>query len=215
MAEPNLDPPPASLRTLGVTGGIGSGKTTVCRMLEALGARVFYADLEAKRLMQDDPGARADLVEAFGPATFDAEGRLDRARLAARVFGDDAALARLNAIVHPRVFAAFEAARARAAAEGVRLLVKEAALLFEVGGERHLDAVAVVAAPVDERIARVEARDGATPEQIRARMRHQLPQDALRAKADYVIENDGDLDGLRRQVERVYRAVIHPEGSAS
>ena len=199
--------PTHELRTLGVTGGIGSGKTTVCRMLENLGARVFYADLEAKRLMQDDTQTRAALVAAFGPETFDAEGRLDRARLAARVFGDEDELARLNGIVHPRVFRAFGAARAQAASDGVRLLVKEAALIFEVGGERHLDAVAVVAAPLDARIARVQTRDQSTPEQIKARMRHQLPQDELRRRADYVIENDGDLERLRRQVERLYATV--------
>ncbi|GIV60608.1 dephospho-CoA kinase [Rhodocaloribacter litoris] len=195
------------VKTLGVTGGIGSGKTTVCRMLEALGARVFYADDEAKRIMAEDPAVRAELVDAFGPASYDAAGRLNRAYLAQQVFGDEANVARINAIVHPRVYAAFEQARRRAEADGVPLLVKEAALIFETGGDRHLDAVAVVDAPVEERIRRVAERDGATPGQVRARMAHQLPPEELRRRADFVIENDGDLAHLRRQVERLYRTM--------
>ena len=196
------------MKTLGITGGIGSGKTTVCRMLEVLGARVFYADVEAKRLMQEDPAVRAEIREAFGEASYDAEGRLDRAYLAARVFGDEEAVARINGIVHPRVFAAFERARRQAERDGTALLVKEAALLYEAGGARHLDAVAVVDAPAAERIRRVTERDRVTADQVAARMGHQLPPEALRRRADYVLENDGSLDDLRRQVEALYRDVL-------
>ncbi|GIV61661.1 MAG: dephospho-CoA kinase [Rhodothermaceae bacterium] len=195
------------MKTLGVTGGIGSGKTTVCRMFEALGARVFYADAEGKRILQEDPGAREEILRAFGPASYDREGRLNRAYLAQQVFGDDEKLARINAIVHPRVYAAFEAARRQAEAEGVPLFVKEAALIFETGGDRHLDAVAVVDAPEEERVRRVMARDGVTPEQVRARMAHQLPPDELRRRADFIIENTGDLAALERQVRQVFRAM--------
>lgn len=195
-------------KTLGVTGGIGSGKTAVCRFFETLGARVFYADVEAKKLMEEDPDACAEIVAAFGPESYTAGGRLNRAYLAARVFRDDANVARINAIVHPRVFAGFERARAHAERDGVALLVHEAALIFEAGGERHLDAVAVVEAPEDVRIRRVVARDEMAPAQVRARMSHQLSSDELRRRADYVIENTGSLEDLREQVERVYRAVV-------
>ena len=194
-------------KTLGVTGGIGSGKTAACRVFEDLGARVFYADVEAKKLMEDDPEAHAEIVAAFGPESYDAEGRLNRAYLAATVFSDPAHVARINAIVHPRVFAAFERARAQAERDGVDLLVHEAALIFEAGGDRHLDAVAVVDAPEDVRIRRVVARDDVTPERVRARMSHQLPPDELRRRADYFIDNAGSRDALREQVERVYRAM--------
>ena len=197
--------------TLGVTGGIGSGKTAVCRVFEDLGARVFYADAEAKKLMEEDPGARADIVAAFGPESYDAGGRLNRAYLAAKVFGDEANVARINAIVHPRVFAAFERAREQAEQDGVELLAYEAALIFEAGGERRFDAVAVVDAPEDVRIRRVVARDGVAPEQVRARMDHQLPPAELRRRADFVIDNAGPLEDLREQVERVYRAMVQEE----
>ncbi len=195
-------------KTLGVTGGIGSGKTAVCRFFEDLGARVFYADGEAKTLMEEDLDARAEIVAAFGPESYDAEGRLNRAYLAAKVFGDEENVARINAIVHPRVFAASERARAQAERDAVALFVHEAALIFEAGGERHLDAVAVVDAPEEARIRWVVARDDVAPEQVRARMGHQLPPDELRRRADFVIDNTGSLEDLRGHVERVYRAVV-------
>ena len=199
------------MTTLGVTGGIGSGKTTVCGFLEEQGARVFYADIEAKRLMRKDPDVRAAIVDAFGEAAYDEEGALDRAYLADRVFGDAEQLDRLNAIVHPHVFKAFEAAKARAADAEVSLLVHEAALLFETGGDEHVDTTAAVVAPDADRIDWVTARDDVTPDQVRARMQHQLPQDELRERADYVIENDGSLDNLRRKSVDLYWAAVNGE----
>lgn len=197
------------MKTLGVTGGIGSGKTTVCRILEDLGARVFYADQEAKALMVEDGDARREIIAAFGPESYDREGRLNRAYLAERVFSDEQHVARINQIVHPRVHARFEQARAQAAEAGTELLAYEAALIFESGGHRRLDAVAVVDAPRDERIQRVVARDDARPEQVQARMGHQLAPDELRRRADYVIENSGSPAALREQVEALYDALTH------
>lgn len=195
------------MRTLGITGGIGSGKSTVCRIFESLGARVFYADDEAKRLMHEHPAIRTELVEAFGRESYLDDGSLNRLHLADRVFHDEAALRRLNAIVHPRVFEAFEDARRRAEKDGAPLMIKEAAIMFESGGDAMVDAVAVVDAPVDVRIRRVVARDGTTEAAVRARMANQLPPEELRSRADFVIENHGSEDELREQVERVFRAV--------
>lgn len=197
------------MTTLGVTGGIGSGKTTVCGFLEEQGARVFYADVEAKRLMQEAPDVRADIVEAFGEAAYRENGSLNREYLAEQVFGDAEQLDRLNAIVHPRVFEAFEAVRERAAEEGVDLLVHEAALLFEAGGDKHVDVTVAIVAPDAERVARVAERDDVSPEQVRARMGHQLPQSELRRRADYVIENDGPLEALRQKSVDLYWAVVN------
>ena len=199
------------MTTLGVTGGIGSGKTTVCGFLEEQGTRVFYADIEAKRLMREDPDVQAAIVDAFGEAAYDEEGALDRAYLADRVFGDAEQLDRLNAIVHPHVFKAFEAAKARAADAEVSLLVHEAALLFEAGGDEHVDTTAAVVAPDADRIDWVTARDDVTPDQVRARMQHQLPQDELRERADHVIENDGSLDNLRQKSVDLYWTVVDGE----
>lgn len=201
------------MTTLGVTGGIGSGKSTACRILEERGARVFYADAEAKRLMQADDALRTAIAEAFGADTYDAEGTLNRARLAAVVFSDEEKLQQLNALVHPRVFEAFGQAKEQAEAEGVELLVHEAALIFESGGDAHLDAVAVVDAPVDVRIRRVMARDGASEAEVHARMSHQLPPAELRQRADYVLDNGGSTEELRRQVHALYAQVTGPYAS--
>ncbi len=196
------------MTTLGVTGGIGSGKTTVCGFLEEQGARVFYADLEAKRLMQENETVRADITEAFGAGAYTDDGSLNRPYLADRVFGDAERVERLNAIVHPHVFDAFEKAVARAEQEDLPLLVHEAALLFEAGGDAHVDVTAAVVAPDDDRLARVVERDDVTPRQVRARMTHQLSQDELRRRANYVIENDGTLDDLRRKSVDLYWTLV-------
>ncbi len=194
-------------RTLGVTGGIGSGKTTVCRLFEELGARVFYADEEAKQLQVEDPEARREIVEAFGKESYLPSGALNRRYLAALVFNDDQKLERINRIVHPRVFRRFQEARTRAEADGVSLLVHEAALIYESGAQKHLDAVAVVHADEERRIQRVMERDGVPREAVLARMEKQLPAEELLERADFVIRNDGDVDELRRQVKRVYEAM--------
>ncbi len=205
--------PSPLVTTLGVTGGIGSGKSTACRFLEDLGARVFYADAEAKRLMQADDALRAAIVAAFGEDTYDADGTLNRAHLAAIVFSDDEKLQQLNALVHPRVFASFKEEVQRAAADGVELLVHEAALIFEAGGDKHLDAVAVVDAPVNVRIRRVRARDDVSEQEVRARMQHQLPPEELRQRADYVLDNSGSPEELRRQVRALYARVTGTDAS--
>ena len=196
-----------AVTTLGVTGGIGSGKTTVCGFLEEKGARVFYADLEAKRLMQENADVRAAIVEAFGAAAYHEDDTLNREYLAEQVFGEAGRVERLNGIVHPHVFDAFEAAKERAVDEGVSLLVHEAALLFEAGGDEHVDVTAAVVAPEADRIAWVTARDDVSSGQVRARMQHQLPQEELRERADHVLENDGTLNDLRRKSAELYWAV--------
>lgn len=192
------------MKTLGVTGGIGSGKTAACRFFEALGARVVYADAEAKRLMAEDADLRAAITDAFGPESYDASGALNRAHLA-RAFGDPEEVARLNALVHPRVREAFFDLRDEAESDGYALFVYEAALIYESGADAVLDSVAVVDAPLETRIARVMARDGTSREAVLDRIAHQMPADELRRRADFVIENDGDLEHLRAQVEALYR----------
>ena len=196
------------MKTLGVTGGIGSGKTTVCGFLEEKGARVFYADLEAKRLMQEDDGVREAVATAFGADSYTDDGSLNRAYLAEQVFGHPDRVERLNEIVHPAVFRAFEHAKERAREDDVSLLVHEAALLFEAGGDAHVDVTCAVVAPDADRIARVTERDDVSAEQVRDRMGHQLSQDELRRRADYVIENDGTLDDLRHQSVDLYWALV-------
>ena len=193
------------MKRLGVTGGIGSGKTTVCRILEELGARVFYADDEAKRLLAEDASVRRGVIDLFGPESYLPDGAPNRRFLGRTAFADNALLDRLNALVHPRVLRLFEEAAQQAARDGVPLMVKEAALIFEAGAERQLDAVVAVEAPAQSRIERVCKRDGVSPGDVTARMARQADPSELRRRADFAIENDGDREQLRRKVEKLHR----------
>ena len=198
------------MTTLGVTGGIGSGKSALAaRLATHDGVRVVLADDVAKRLMAEDPDVRRQLVARFGPQTFGPDGALDRARLAARVFSDAGELAALNAIVHPAVRRALLEEIDRAEADGVRLLVYEAALVFETEADRILDAVVVVDAPVETRLARVTARDGVTEADVRARMAHQLDPAEARQRADHVVENGGDLAALHAAADALAEDLLN------
>lgn len=172
--------------TVGVAGGIGSGKSTVCRVFGVLGIPVFSSDDEGKRLLGEDDRLRAQLSAAFGEGVL-AGGKLDRRALAARVFNNPDALQRLNAIVHPAVRNAFAA---WTAAQHAPYVINEAAILVETGGHEQLDHLVVVTAPEQERIRRVVERDGATEAQVRARMQHQTDDRARLAVAGSVITND-------------------------
>ncbi|MFW5973132.1 MAG: dephospho-CoA kinase [Bacteroidota bacterium] len=192
------------MTTLGITGGIGSGKTTVCHIFEKCGTRVFYADDEAKRLMTEHEDVRREVSEAFGPESYLPSGDLNREYLSKRVFGNPHHLRRIGHIVHPRVFESFERQRRIALRDGVGLFIKEAAILFESGGHRHVDATAVVDAPEEERIMRVMRRDQVDAESVRKRMGNQLPPSELIRRADYVIDNSSKRRDLDAQVRRIY-----------
>lgn len=173
---------------IGITGGIGSGKTLVCRIFSVLGIAVYDADREAKALMNTHPGLIDSLKEAFGDQVYGSEGELDRAYLAAEVFGNQEKLDLLNGIVHPVVI---EAGVAWMNAQQGPYSVKEAALLFESGSYEANDYNILVFAPVEERIRRVMARDQVSREQVLARMDKQMPEEEKMKLADFVIYNDG------------------------
>jgi dephospho-CoA kinase len=173
--------------TVGITGGMGSGKSTVCRVFEVLGIPVFSSDDAGRRLLQDDAAVRAQVVDAFGEGVY-VDGTLDRKALAALVFGDPPSLARLNAIVHPAVRSAF---RAWAEAQRSPYVINEAAILVESGGHAELDHLITIAAPEQERIARVIKRDGLTMGQVRQRLLNQITDEARASVADDIIVNDG------------------------
>ncbi|MFN3876143.1 MAG: dephospho-CoA kinase [Flavobacteriales bacterium] len=170
-----------------MTGGIGSGKSTIARVFEVLGAPVFHADDAAKELMASEPEVRAALIGRFGEGIY-REGALDRAALASIIFRDEEARMYVNAVVHPAVRAAFDAWARRQSAPYVLL---EAALMAENGGWKRFDRVIVVSCPEPERIRRVMARDGAAEEQVRARMRSQASEEERLAIAHHVILADG------------------------
>lgn len=172
-----------------ITGNIGSGKTTVCRLFERLGIPVYYADAAAKRLMLEDEALKAGLIAAFGSETYLPGGQLNRSWLANKAFSNDATLAKLNGLVHPAVHR--DAERWRKEKANAPYTLYEAAIVFELGRESSFDAVVVVSAPETVRRVRVMARDGATAEAFAARAAKQWPDDKKEAAANYVIDNDG------------------------
>ncbi|MEM0964078.1 MAG: dephospho-CoA kinase [Bacteroidota bacterium] len=192
------------MTVVGVTGGIGSGKSAfVARLSQHEGVRVILADDLAKRLMVEDAAVRRQLVERFGPETYAADGSLDRAAIARRVFADPAELAALNAIVHPAVRRGLTREMEAARASGVRVLVYEAALLLETGGDAVVDQVVLIDAPVKVRVARAAARDGVSASDVRARMRHQIDPAEARQQADRVVDNVGTLEALHAAADQL------------
>ena len=197
---------PAMLR-IGLTGGIGSGKSTVSRLLAERGAVIVDADVIAREVVEPGTRGLAAVVDAFGPAVLAADGSLDRPALAAVVFGDPDARRRLDAIVHPLVRA--RATELAAAAPPGAVLVHDVPLLVETGQAGTYDLVLVVEADPGTRVARLEER-GLTAEDARARMGAQATDDQRRAVADVVIDNSGTRDELENQVDRFWRERVEP-----
>lgn len=189
---------------VGITGGIGSGKSTVCRMLAERGVALYDADSRAKDLMASSEALRKALIENFGAETFTAEG-LNRAYLAERVFNDKEQLRLLNSLVHPAVIADFEA-WAEAQEGGYVLL--ESAILFEAGLESRVDAVVAVMAPESLRVERVMERDGHSREQVMARIKNQMSDDERSDRAKYSIVNI-DIEDLEEDVEQLHRRLSY------
>jgi dephospho-CoA kinase len=171
---------------IGLTGGIGSGKSVVAKIFTTLGIPVFNADEAAKQIMQTSPEMKAKLIEQFGTSIYDASG-LQKEKLAAIVFNDPYQLQLLNAIVHP---VTIQAAKDWAAKQTSPYVIKEAALIFESAAADGLFKVIGVTAPLSLRIQRVMQRDGVSKEQVEARMQHQISDTIKMRLCDYVIENN-------------------------
>lgn len=194
-------------KVIGLTGGIASGKSTVAAMLRARGAAVVDADQLAREVVAPGQPAFAELVARFGLGIVAPDGSLDRKALGAKVFGDADARRDLNAITHPRIAAASQAAIARHAAGGAPVVFYEAALLIENQVHRGLDGVIVVAAPREIQAQRLAARDALAVEQVEGRLAAQLPLEAKLAAATWVIDNRGDLATLAEEVDRLWHSL--------
>jgi dephospho-CoA kinase len=182
----------------------------VCRKFAELGRRVIPADELARDLTEHDPATRADIAREFGPEIYDAAGRLRRKEVAAVVFAHPGKLRALDRIVHPRVFSEIERlVDALPAAAKVPYVVIEAALVFESGMDEFLAATVVVRATEEHRVARVMERDGASREEVLARMRAQMSPDQKAGLADFVIDNDSSEDGLGAKIGFVDRMLVH------
>ncbi|WP_437339007.1 dephospho-CoA kinase [Sorangium sp. So ce394] len=198
----------------GLTGGLGSGKSTVAARFRAQGLPVIDADALARDVVAKGTEGLAEVVRAFGPEVLAPDGSLDRARVAAIVFDDPDKRRRLNAIVHPRIGALLLERAAEIEARGEPLACYEAALLVENGLADAFRPLVVVAVPEAVQIARAMARDGATEEQVRARLAAQLPLADKVAVADHVIDNAGDRAATERQADEVLAAIRAKHGRA-
>ncbi|TNE51132.1 MAG: dephospho-CoA kinase [Bacteroidetes bacterium] len=192
---------------VGITGGIGSGKTTVCQIFQTLGIPVYDADHWAKWLITHDPGIKSAIVGLLGPDAYLKDGTYNRSFVANAVFSDRLKLDALNQIVHPAVEGHSLDWHLEQARTGCPYTLREAALLIESGGHKNLDALIVVTAPEEVRIERVMQRDGVTDDAVRARIRNQMPESEKTALADYVIRNDGRHQ-LIPQVLAIHHALV-------
>ena len=190
------------MRTIGLTGNVASGKTTVAERWRAAGVRVLDADRIGHDVLREDPAALRALVEAFGEEILGADGAIDRAALGERAFRSDREIERLNAIVHPPLLERLSAAIEEAGRAGEALVVVDAALIFEFGFDARLDAVVLVTAPEDLRIERLRTR-GLDDQQIARRMASQMPDEKKVDRSDYVIVNDGPMPLLEAKADAV------------
>ena len=184
-------------KKIGITGGIGSGKSTVCMIFETLGIPVYNADKQAKRLMNTDSELKSAIEKYFGNNVY-CNGILDRRRLAEIVFSDKTALEILNSMVHPAVARDFDKWCLRQTALYV---IEESAIIFECDIAHRFDKVILVTAPDDIRIERTCTRDKVTPETVKQRMKNQLPEEKKIALAQYIIYNDKTMMIIPQVIE--------------
>lgn len=195
---------------LGITGGIGSGKSGVAGLLRVMGIPVYDCDSEARRLMNTSDAIRQGLIALVGPEVYINRSTgvqtLDRRLLADFMFGHAGRIAAVNALVHPAVREDFRQWTARHADSGVVAL--ESAILFEAGMKDDVDAVVLVYTPIEERVRRTMARDGITEQAVRARLASQMTDEEKLPLADYVIHN-AEADAITPQVMRLWRNLVH------
>ena len=189
---------------VGITGGIGSGKTTVCKLFEKMDVPVYYADLEAKKLMNSDKELKQKIKELLGTDAYHRNGRLNRKHVASIVFNDKKKLESLNAIVHPAVA---QDSKKWFSNQKVNYAIKEAALLVENASYKQLDYLIVVTAPVEMRIKRVVKRDKTDYNQVKLRIANQLSEIQKKKVADFIIDNSGDVS-LISQVWKIHRELM-------
>ena len=193
------------IRVIGLTGGMGAGKSVVAGIIRSLGHPVYDADAAAKRLYDVDRELLVAVVDRFGAAVVDASGVLDRRRLADVVFSDQEALEALNALVHPAVGRDFDRWRNRCGSSGFRIVFREAAILFESGADRDCDVVWGVSAPRNLRVERVRQRSGWSEEDVLQRMARQWTEEEVLSRCHATLVNDGQHPLIPQVLELIGR----------
>jgi len=189
---------------LGVTGGIGSGKSTVCKTFNVLGIPVFSADEEGRIITDSDPELRDSLNELIGEDMF-ASGQLDREKLASLIFNDSELLSRVNMLVHPRVLNKYNDWCSRQTSD---YIIFEAAILFEAGAEQKVDMTLAVTAPLEERVKRVMERNKMSREQVMERVNNQISDDEIIRRSDFHI-NNADNEMIIPRVLDIHQKILN------
>ena len=200
------------MAVFGLTGGIGAGKSTVCRLLQEHGLTVIAGDDIGREAVQPGSAGLAVIVAAFGPEVLDNAGALNRRQLGALVFADPARRRQLEDIMHPLVKQYSQARFAELTREGVPIIVYESALLFETARHHEMQGTILVTTSEAQRVARVQRRDGSTTDEVRARIRAQMDEAEKRRLADYILDNNGDLQELRRRVQELVTTLRYAVG---
>ena len=200
------------MKVIGLTGGIGSGKSTVSQMLAELGAVVLDADKVGHEAYQPGTKVWKEVVAAFGQEVVATDGSIDRKKLGAIVFGDSAALERLNGIMHPRMHEMMADKIEEYRRQGVKVVVLEAAILLEAGWTPLVDEVWLTVASESAVVRRAKERTGLPEEQIRSRIRSQLSNEERKKQASVVISNDGSLEELRAKVAELWEGLRRSDG---
>ena len=195
------------MELVGLTGGIASGKTTVAKIMKRLGAAIVDADALSREVVEPGRDAWKAIVDTFGAEVLRPDQTLDRQKLRAVIFNNSTARKKLESIIHPRVRALAEERINQQAAAGYEIVVYEVPLLFEGNLHEWLRPVVLVACDADVQRQRLQQRDRLTPEEAQKHIDAQMSLEEKRRLADYVIENDGDLESLERQVEAVLNRI--------
>ncbi len=195
---------------VGITGGIGSGKTAFCKEWEKLGAYVLYADDFAKQLMQEDPELQQKIIQAFGEQAYDSEGNVNRPYLAREAF-EKGRVEELNELVHPALWEKAAELAAQKKQEGTEVFAKEAAILLNNGRPEELDYVILVLADKEQRVQRTTQRDRSSEKLVKDRMSKQPDFDSLTHLADFIVVNNGSLEELKVKAEEIFKKVKHIE----
>ena len=196
-------------KVVAVTGGIGSGQSTVCSLFQNLGCKIIDVDIKAKQIIQKDVLLQKDLKKSFGAEIFFKDGSLNRKHLAHLAFRDEAKTLELNKIIHPRMVSeVIEEMETARFSQRYPLIIVDAALIFEISIEKMFDAVIVVFANLNNRIKRVMERDGLKRGEVLARVRRQIPLEEKKAWADFVIDNNGTKDDLKKQTDIIFEDLI-------
>lgn len=190
---------------IGVTGGIGSGKTTACKMFEKLGIPVYYSDDKVRNIMNTNPEVINKVTTLFGPEAY-VDGQLNRVFIGNKAFNDKTILEQLNSIVYP--YALEDMDKWFNELKDTPYALYESAILFEMDADTKLDKVITVCTPIGDRIYRTVTRDNLTPDQVLARIDKQLSDDEKIARADYIITNGGKLNTLEEQVNEMHNFLI-------